>query len=158
QPSEDAYQPTPGGNGDAFVTRLAHDGASVDHMTYLGGSGSDVGRGIAVDSFGRAYVTGSTAADFPTTVDALQPEPAGGGDAFVTEVGAAGTALVYSSYLGGSGSEEGLAIARTDLDDVYVTGPGRAHFRWLRDNDLRWSCSAGSVQTLPDQGSRGDGR
>src|SRR5206468_4027453 len=77
------------------------------YSTYLGGSGNDSGLGIAVDSAGSAYVTGeTTSTTFPTTVGAFQTASGGGSpvpqDAFVTKLNAAGSALVYSTYLGGS--------------------------------------------------------
>jgi len=91
------------------------------YSTYLGGSGDDFGSGIAVDSAGNAYVTGeTTSTDFPT--GSFQNTNAGGRDAFVTKLNAAGTALVYSTYLGGSGFEEGVGIAVDSSNNAYVTG------------------------------------
>src|SRR5439155_3430522 len=81
------------------------------YSTYLGGSGFDRGQGIAVDGAGNAYVTGLTAStDFPTTVGAFDTSANGGGDAFVTKLNPLGTGLLYSTYLGGSGGDEGLGI------------------------------------------------
>jgi hypothetical protein len=92
------------------------------YSTYLGGSGSEIGVGIAVDSLGNAYVTGNTtSSNFPTAV-ALQPATGGGRDAFVTKLNAAGTTLLYSTYLGGSDSDQGNSIAVDSTDNVYVTG------------------------------------
>ena len=89
---------------DAFVTKLNAAGSALVYSTYLGGSGDDDGNGIAVDSSGNAYVTGYTdSTNFPTA-NAFQAAFGGGsGDAFVTKLNAAGSALVYSTYLGGSG-------------------------------------------------------
>ena len=93
-------------NGDAFVTKFNAAGSALVYSTYLGGGDSDHGESIAVDSAGNAYVTGSTlSTDFPT-VNAFQSTFGGGnsgesGDAFVTKFNAAGSALVYSTYLGG---------------------------------------------------------
>jgi hypothetical protein len=83
-------------------------GSGLVYSTYLGGSDQDVGLGIALDALGNAYVTGFTAStNFPTTPGAFQPSfGGGGGDAFVTKVNAAGSRLVYSTYLGGSGTED----------------------------------------------------
>ena len=103
---------------DAFVTKLNSTGSALVYSTYLGGGtaatqgggANDEGHAIAVDNNGNAYITGSTAStDFPT-VNAVQPNY-GGGDAFVTKLNATGTALVYSTYLGGGGYDEGNGIA-----------------------------------------------
>ena len=93
------------------------------YSTYLGGSGDEVGRGIAVDGAGSAYVTGNTSStDFPTTAGAAQTTFAGGTDAFVTKLDATGSGLVYSTYLGGSGSDIGHGIAVDGAGSAYVTG------------------------------------
>jgi hypothetical protein len=94
-------QPDNGGRADAFVVKL--DGSSsLVYSTYLGGSEWDFGHAIAVGSTGEAYVTGRTSsADFPTAGTPSQPTPGGYGDAFVARLGPA-SALVYSTYLGGS--------------------------------------------------------
>ena len=126
------YQATLGGNRDAFVAKLdpSQSGAgSLVYSTYLGGTQIDVGLGIAVDAGGNAYVTGRTSStDFPT-MNALQGSSAGGADAFVTKLNPTGTALVYSTYLGGSGSEDGNngsrqagGIAVDSSGHAYVTG------------------------------------
>src|SRR5437879_3148904 len=118
-----AFQPTSGGGGDAFVTKLNSTGTGLVYSTYLGGSGDDQGLGIAVSSDGHAYVTGSTtSANFPTTTNAIQPAWGGGEAAFVTMLNSTGTGLVYSTYLGGSGDEEGKGIAVDSRGHAYVTG------------------------------------
>jgi hypothetical protein len=109
---------------DVFVTKLAKDGSSLVYSTYLGGSDVDcVGNGIALEG-GRAYVEGVTfSTDFPTTPGAFRRTFAGGdGDGFVTELSKDGSALVYSTYLGGSGFEQGSSIA-VEGGNTYVTGP-----------------------------------
>ena len=121
------------GTLDAFVTKLDPTGTAIVYSTYLGGSGDrfgtgDAGSGIAVDSDGNAYVTGGTfSADFPTTPGAFQTTLGGLSDAFVTKLDPTGSALVYSTYLGGrantvSTGEGGSGIA-VDVDgNAYVTG------------------------------------
>jgi hypothetical protein len=95
------------------------------YSTYLGGSlsGSDSGSGIAVDGSGDAYVTGGTGPGFPTTTNALQPTLGGpNGNAFVTKLSPSGSALVYSTYLGGSGGDYGCGIAVDGSGNAYVYG------------------------------------
>lgn len=119
-----AFQTTHGGGGrDAFVTKFNATGSSVIYSTYLGGSALDFGSGIALDSSGNAYLTGSTESfDFPTVAGAFQATFAGDGDAFVTKLNSTGSGLLYSTYLGGSNSDSGSAIALDASGNVYVTG------------------------------------
>ncbi len=119
----DAFQPTyGGGDHDAFITKLSALGSLV-YSTYLGRSGNDDGRSIAVDAFGNAYVTGTTGStDFPTTANAFQTTNAGENDAYVTQLSANGTALIYSTLIGGSGGEASDGIAVDVFGHAYVTG------------------------------------
>jgi hypothetical protein len=121
-PTQNPLQPSNHGNGDAFVTKLNAAGSALVYSTYLGGSGQDYGRAIAVDASGNAYVTGSTGSTDLPTQNPLQPSNQGTGDAFVTELNAAGSAFVYSTYLGGSGQDYGSGIAVDSSSNVYVTG------------------------------------
>lgn len=123
-PTVPAASPLFGNQGgrDAFVTQLNATGTGFVYSTYLGGGSDDTGLGIAVDAAGSAYVTGWTdSSDFPTTSSAFQGEQ-GGRDAFVTKLNPAGTALVYSTYLGGDGTDEGHAIALDASGNAHVTG------------------------------------
>jgi murein DD-endopeptidase MepM/ murein hydrolase activator NlpD len=117
-----AYQTTfRGGVSDAFVTKLNATGSALVYSTYLGGSLEDRSEAIAVDAHGNAYVTGTTrSSNFPTATP-FQPILGGVQDAFVTKVDPGGNALVYSTYLGGSGLEEGRGIA-VYADSAYVAG------------------------------------
>jgi hypothetical protein len=119
-----AFDTTGGGAGDAFVTKLNPTGSGLVYSTYFGGSNDDFGRGIAVDAMGNAYVTGSTAStDLPTTLGAFQTAFGGSRtDAFVMKLNPTGSGLVYSTYLGGSREEGGLALAVDALGTAYVTG------------------------------------
>jgi Beta-propeller repeat len=109
---------------DTFVAELNPTGSAVVYSTYLGGSGQDIGSGIAVDSSGNAYVTGSTTSgDFPITPGAFQTVCGGTCyDAFVAQLNPAGSALVYSTYLGGSGPDAGFGIAVDSSGNAYVIG------------------------------------
>ncbi|HEU5407008.1 MAG TPA: SBBP repeat-containing protein, partial [Nitrospira sp.] len=92
------------------------------YSTYLGGSSGDGGNGIAVDGTGQAYVTGNTGStNFPTATP-LQATLADSGDVFVTKLNAAGTALRYSTYLGGGDLDAGNGIAVDGAGQAYVTG------------------------------------
>jgi hypothetical protein len=113
------------GGLDLFVTKLEVTGAApLAYSTYLGGALDDRGFGIALDSLGSAYVTGSTASsDFPTTTGAFDESHNGGLDAFVTKLNAAGSfPLAYSTYLGGASVEDARAIALDGSGSAYVTG------------------------------------
>ena len=121
-PTANALQPTLGGDGDAFVAKLNSTGSSFVYSTYIGGGGDDVGTAICVDSAGNAYVTGETrSANFPTA-NALQPTIGGSGDGFVAKLNPTGSALVYSTYLGGSSGDRGYGIAVDPSGNAYVTG------------------------------------
>ncbi len=129
-PVANALQPTLSGSGDAFVTKLTPTGSSLVYSTYLGSSLFDLGRGIAVDVAGNAYVTGQTSGpDFPTANPSQATYGGGVGDAFVTKLNPDGSALVYSTFLGGSGFDRGLAIAVDTDGNAYVAGEtGSADF------------------------------
>ena len=127
-PTVNAFQPNfAGGNNDAFVTKIDSSGSSLVYSTYLGGGKvingtEDWGEGIAVDSAGSAYVTGYTySPDFPVTAGALDTSRAGL-DAFITKFTPDGAALVYSTFLGGAGREQGQGIAVDANGNAYVTG------------------------------------
>lgn len=119
-----AFNATYAGAGDIFLTKLDATGASLQYSTYLGGTGTDNAEAIAVDAAGNAYVTGQTySTDFPTFA-AIQALSGGNqdSDAFVTEINSTGSALVYSTYLGGSSMDWGNAIALDASGDAYVAG------------------------------------
>jgi hypothetical protein len=121
-PTVNPLQSSNDGNENAFVAKLNPAGSALVYSTYLGGSGMDQGSGIAADTAGNAYVTGTTSStDFPTA-NPLQATMDGPSDAFVAKLNAAGSALVYSTYLGGSGGDQGLGIAVDPAGNAYVTG------------------------------------
>jgi hypothetical protein len=117
------YQGSYGGDTDAFITKLRYDGQAIIYSTYLGGNNYDIGQGIAVDSSADVYVTGSTSsANFPTTASAFQTTYGGNSDAFVSKLDPSGSKLLFSSYLGGSDIDYGLALALDPSGNVFVTG------------------------------------
>jgi hypothetical protein len=123
-----AFQTSYGGGGDAFVTKFNSTGSALVYSTYLGGSGADGAGSIVVDTSGRAFVVGQTySTKFPVTSGAFQISCKAGcvnGEAFVTEFNSAGSALVYSTYLGGSGGNGSRGDAASA---IIVDGSGDAH-------------------------------
>ena len=122
-PTQTPYQPYPNdGKKNAFVMKLNSEGTSLLYATYLGGNADDEGLAIAVDSTGAAYVAGYTdSTDFPTANPFLASSN-GDRDGFVTKLNASGNALIYSTYLGGSGSDLAFAIAADAEGSFYVAG------------------------------------
>jgi Beta-propeller repeat len=140
-----AFQPSYGGEqgpicdwvcGDTFVTKLNPSGSGLIYSSYLGGSGDDISDAIVFDGAGNAYVEGSTnSPDFPTTPGAFQTTFTGGDSCggrgggnvpcsvvFLTKINPAGTALVYSTYLGGSGGDGGGGLSVDSSGHAYVGG------------------------------------
>jgi PKD repeat protein len=124
-PLSQVVQELPGGSSDVFVVKLSPDGQTLDYATYLGGSGDEQGLGIAVDSGGNATLTGYTlSCNFPV-LNPYQPikyncccDP----DAFVTKIYANGSALAYSTFLGGNGTDVGQAVVLNGTGSAIVTG------------------------------------
>ena len=124
-----AYQATNKGASDVFVSKFGPTGTLV-YSTYIGGTGTDEGAGIAIDASGNAYVTGrTTSINFPL-VNAFQSALGGTQDAFLVKLNAAGNGLVYSTYLGGNANpggatltgEYGYGVAVDSAGSAYVTG------------------------------------
>jgi photosystem II stability/assembly factor-like uncharacterized protein len=108
---------------EAFVTKLNATGTSLVYSTFLGGGGDDVGKGITLDKSGNAYVIGTTRArDFPTR-NALYADYQGGrSDSFLAKLNAEGSALIYSTYLGGAGEDVGTGIDLDSAGNLYLCG------------------------------------
>jgi Beta-propeller repeat len=120
-----AHDTTKNGTGnDVYVTKLDPTGSALGYSTFLGGTTSDTGNDVDVDGQGRAYVTGFTAsANFPTTPNAHDSSHNGGNDAFVARLDSAGSALEYSTVLGGAGADSGQGIAAAQSGKaMWVTG------------------------------------
>jgi hypothetical protein len=129
--STNAYQTSVAGGTDGFLVRLNNQGSAIEFATYLGGSKDDQALGVAVDSNLTAYVAGTTKSpDYPTINALVDPNSSvqlslsGGQDAFITKFTSDGSALIFSSYLGGSGSDQANAIAvdPTNLGKMFVAG------------------------------------
>jgi uncharacterized repeat protein (TIGR01451 family) len=126
--------PSPGGTAtfgtqsgtDVFVAKINATGSALTYVTFLGGSGTDVGNGIAVSSTGEVYITGqSDSADYPTngSTAAAQAAKGLGVDAIVSRLATNGATLLYSTYLGGDGTDAATAIAIEPTGaQIYVTG------------------------------------
>ncbi len=113
---------------DAFVTKINSDGTGILYSTYLGGEKGDLGNGIALDASGNAYVCGSTESSgfVGVTPGSIQPSPGGHRDGFVTKIDALGTAILYSTFLGGNDDDWANAIALDAKGNAYVAGTTRS--------------------------------
>jgi len=146
KPTAGAFQGTFGGKTDAWVAKLNSSGTSLVYATFLGGSGDERAGGIAVDSGGNAYVTGTTTSkNFPVTAGVFQGECKLKNDgtcasAFVTKLNADGSHALFSSYLGGHGSQSGEGIALNSSGNAFVVGGTDA-----KD----FPTTAGSAQPVP---------
>jgi uncharacterized protein (TIGR03437 family) len=111
------------GNSAAFLVKLNPTGTAAVYSSILGGHGDTFGGSVAVDSQGNAYFAGSTdAADFPVTSGAFQKSVAGNADAFVVKLNPAGSALVYGTLLGGSGTDRGSVLAIDSAGNAFIAG------------------------------------
>jgi FIMAH domain-containing protein/beta-propeller repeat-containing protein len=135
-PVLNAFQSTAGGLMDVFVAKLSEFG-TLAYSTYLAGNLSDYNPRVAVDAFGQAHVVGITLSANFLTAHAYQPSIGGGyGDVFLTTLNAAGTGLVYSTFLGGNDQEVdmfGAGVATTPSGDTVVTGTTRSQNFPTRD-------------------------
>lgn len=164
-PDQNSFQPNNAGGADAFIAKLNQRGAIV-WATYLGGSGQDIGTGIALDPSGNIYVTGNTrSANFPTS-NAFQTTFGGEFDVFITAMNLVGTALLYSTYLSDLfrlGNESGYGIAIDSAGNAYVAGVASTPFfrptpgvvqtafggggdRWICRQD--WRVQSGSIASF----------
>jgi len=148
-PTAGAFQGTFGGKTDAWVAKLNSSGTRLIYATFLGGSGDERAGGIAVDSGGNAYVTGTTTSkNFPVTAGVFQGECKLKSDGtcastFVTKLNADGSHALFSSYLGGHGSQSGEGIALNSSGNAFVVGGTDA-----KD----FPTTAGSAQPVPAGG------
>ncbi len=121
--SSGAFQTAYVGDGDVFVTEFNPSGSGLVFSTFLGGTGSDTPSHILLDPTGDIYLVGSTtSSNFPTTAGVMQPTYSGNQDAFLTEMKPDGSALIYSTYIGGTGTDFGNAVALDSAGNAYVAG------------------------------------
>jgi uncharacterized repeat protein (TIGR01451 family) len=121
-PTHRAFQPLSAGGADLFVAALQPSGTALTYATFLGGGGNEFCGGIALDAERQAYLTGDTSSTNFPQIQSIQQGFGGLVDAFVTKLAGDGAALVYSTYLGGAGNDQGQAIAVDAERSAYVTG------------------------------------
>lgn len=119
-----AFQTIRGGwDSDNFVTKLNTSGTSLVYSTYIGGSKKDISNSIALDNNENVYITGYTySTDYPVTSGSYQTFFGGGVDVFVTKLNTSGTALIYSTYIGGGSNNIAIDIAIDGSGNAYVSG------------------------------------
>lgn len=121
--STGAYDTSLGGTQDAFVAALAPDGSALAFSTYLGGADTDAGEDVILDSSGLPLVVGNTSStDFPVTGGVLQGTSGGARDGFVAKLASDAGSLIFSTYLGGTGDDDGYGVTLDDSDRPLVTG------------------------------------
>jgi Beta-propeller repeat len=114
-----------GGGGfsdDAFVVKLNPDGSDLVFSTYLGGNNIESDTGIVLDEAGNIYVAGLTGSDNFPTVNPIQPARAGFADVFVAKLNGNGSALIFSTYLGGGGIDKNGSLKLDSEGDILITG------------------------------------
>ena len=143
--SSSAYQPVRSEVNDAVLCRLEADGSQLLFSTYLGGTGFDIGTGVALAPDGSIWMTGTTQSDdMPSTAGALQPALTGNSDAFLAHLSVNGDALAYLTYLGGDGEDQGRAVALLPDGSPVVVG----------DTSLGLPVTAGAPQSTFGGGSQ----
>jgi uncharacterized repeat protein (TIGR01451 family) len=141
------------GPSDIFIAKFNSNGSLLLFATYLGGDGTDISAGVAVDSGFNPVVTGTTdSTDFPTNgaVTAFQATPVSvGTHAFVTKLDSTGATLAYSTYLSGNGTDTASAVAIDPRNKIYVTGTTTS-----TDNATGFPATAGAFQTASKANSQ----
>ncbi|HQU84901.1 MAG TPA: SBBP repeat-containing protein, partial [Pyrinomonadaceae bacterium] len=138
-----AFDETFNGGSDVFVTKLNPNGSALLYSTYIGASNSDLANDIAIDSSGNAYIvvrTADTIVDYPTTPGAFDTTFNGNEDVAVTKLNPTGSALIYSTFLGGSNIDVGRSIAVNANGEVFVGGT-------TTDDVVDFPTTAGSFDT-----------
>ncbi len=121
--SSGAFQTINSGNNDIFVSKLNASGTALIYSTYIGGSNNDLSNSIAVDALNNGYITGNTTSNnFNITPGSFQTTLAGNNDIFVSKLNSTGSALIYSTFIGGSSDEAAYSIALDIQGNVFFTG------------------------------------
>lgn len=154
-----AYDRTHNGVSDLFVTKLSSTGSAILASTLVGGSTADIMKALALDAAGNVVVTGQTnSSNFPTTAGAYDTTPNGGLDVFAAKVSSTGSALLWSTFLGGAAEECGMAVALDPVEDVVISGyataatfpttPGAYDVTYNGDRDVFAAKFSGTGSTL----------
>ena len=121
--TQNAYDMSHNGSLDVFALKLSQDGKKLVHSTFIGGSNSDIGRDITIDSLDNVYVTGGTySSDFPTTPNAFNRSSENRNEIFVFKLNKTGSQLLYSTYIPGNELDEGYGIDVDPVGNTYITG------------------------------------
>ncbi len=121
-PLKDPFQPSLSGAADTFITKLNPSGTELIYSTYIGGSDIDLANGIAIDSAGNVTIAGRTSSTNFPVLNPIQPSNGGWFDLFVTRLNSGGSALIFSTYLGGTAWDEAYSVAVDPSGNAYVTG------------------------------------
>ena len=117
------FDTTIAGSSEIGVSKLSPDGSTLVYSTYLGGNQGETANAVAVDAFGNAYIAGNNfGGDYPTTAGAFDTTFNGSNDAILTVLNQNASALIYSTYLGGGGSDSANDVALDNFGNVYLTG------------------------------------
>ncbi len=136
-----AYDTGHNGNWDAFVTKLNSTADSLIYSTFIGGTQHDEAKALALDASGNVYVAGGTRSPhYPTTANAYDTSFNGGSDLFVLKLNGTGSALIYSTFIGGNTWDDANAMALGATGKVYVTG---------RTYSTDYPVTSGAYDTLP---------
>jgi len=149
-----AYDTTHDGEYDVFVAKLGSTGSSLLYCTYLGGDGYEYGYGIAADAAGNAYVTGYTRSAGWATAGAYDTTHNGDTDVFVAKLNPIGSSLLYCTYLGGEGGDDGYDIGVDAEGNAYVTGHTRS-VGWATDGAYNTTHNGGYDVFVAKVGSTG---
>lgn len=143
-----AYQTSPGGAADVFVTRINETGAALMASTYVGGSADETAGGVAIDASGRPTISGSTLSpNFETTAGAYD-RVRDGEDAFALQLAADGSSIVFSTFLGGGGSDAAVDLALSDGGDILLLGQTTSNTDFPTTNDAKFGSYLGGVRDL----------
>jgi hypothetical protein len=152
-----AYDTSHNGMYDVFILRLNQNGSALNYSTFLGGTSSDFGQGLKIDSNRNAIGTGFTlSSGFPKTTGVYDQSHNGGEDIFITKLNQYGSSLIFSTFIGGSGNDQSYEIALDSLENIYATGNTKSsNFPTTPDAlDLDYNSTEGFMIKVTSNGSK----